>query len=114
MPSFKSTASSLALVAVAQARTITLQQPISARDDASELITSTSEITTLDATNGSPAVIILDYDWNVEGVPAFEVVSQEGDTSTFEITYAESSAALNTYMVSSGSMIYIFIIKDRF
>ncbi|KAK6209045.1 hypothetical protein LQW54_006645 [Pestalotiopsis sp. IQ-011] len=29
---------------------------------------------------------------------AFEVVSQEGDTSTFEITYAESSAALNTYM----------------
>ncbi|KAI0178491.1 hypothetical protein BJ166DRAFT_601358 [Pestalotiopsis sp. NC0098] len=98
MPSFKSTVSSLALAAVAQARTITLQQPISARDDASDFITSTSEITTLDATNGSPAVIILDYNWNVEGIPAFEVVSQEGDTSTFEITYAESSAALNTYM----------------
>lgn len=105
---------SLALVALAQARTITRQQPVSARDDASNFITSTSNITTLDAANGSLAVVILDHDWNVDGIPTFEVVSQEGDTSTFEITYAESSAALNTYMVSTRSITYVSVILDGF
>lgn len=65
----------------------------------SELITSTNDTTTLSATVGAPAIVTLDYGHSVEGIPTFEVVSIEGDTSVFEITYAESLAAFNTYMV---------------
>lgn len=36
---------------------------------------------------------------SVEGITAFEIVSVDGDTFTFEITYGESRAALSIYMV---------------
>lgn len=65
----------------------------------SGLVTSTNETTILNATIGAPAIVTLDYGHAIEGIPTFEVVSVEGDTSIFEITYAESLAALNTYMV---------------
>ncbi|KAF7534549.1 hypothetical protein G7054_g6117 [Neopestalotiopsis clavispora] len=97
MPSFKSILPSLAFLALAQARSI-VSRGSTTTTNSSEFITSTTEITTIDATGGSPAVVILDYGRSVEGIPAFEVLSKEGDTSTFEITYGESSAALSSYM----------------
>lgn len=65
----------------------------------SNFITPGEETQTLTATKGSPAVTVLDYGESVEGIPDFEVVHAEGDTSVFEITYAESKAALTEYMV---------------
>lgn len=65
----------------------------------SGIITSTNETTILTAKVGEPAVVTLDYGRAIEGIPTFEVVSVEGDTSVFEITYAESLAALSSYMV---------------
>lgn len=65
------------------------------------LITNSDEIHILCASNGSDSVAILDYGHSVEGIPEFEVVSTEGDTSVFEITYGESRAALDHYMVRS-------------
>lgn len=65
----------------------------------SGLITSTNKITVLTAKAGEPAIVTLDYGRAIEGIPTFEVVSIEGDTSVFEITYAESPAALSIYMV---------------
>lgn len=53
--------------------------------------------------NGTSSVIILDYGHEVEGIPSFEVLSHVGDTSIFEISYAESLTAFDTYMVSWGS-----------
>lgn len=50
--------------------------------------------------NGASSIVILDYDHEVEGIPSFEVLSNAGDTSLFEISYAESIAAFDTYMVS--------------
>lgn len=64
----------------------------------SGLVTSTNETTVLSATVHAPGVVILDYGHAVEGIPSFEVVSVDGDTSAFEITFAESLAALSTYM----------------
>lgn len=61
--------------------------------------TSTNETTILTATTGAPAIVTLDYGHSIEGIPTFEVVSVKGDTSVFEITYAESLSALSSYMV---------------
>lgn len=65
----------------------------------SEIITSTNENTILTAKAGEPAIVTLDYGRAIEGIPIFEVESVEGDTSVFEITYAESLAAFSIYMV---------------
>ncbi|ETS77973.1 hypothetical protein PFICI_10035 [Pestalotiopsis fici W106-1] len=97
MPFLKSLFPSLALLALAQARSVRPRQ-LAITSNSSDFISSTTEITTINATDGSPAVVILDYGWSVEGIPSFEVISKEGDTSTFEITYGETSAALNSYM----------------
>lgn len=53
----------------------------------------------LTATVGAPAVYVLDYGVESEGIPSFEVVDASGDTSVFEITYSETEAALGRYMV---------------
>lgn len=47
--------------------------------------------------------MILDYGENVEGHPTFEVVSASGDTSAFELTYAESKYAFSNYQVRKYS-----------
>jgi hypothetical protein len=65
----------------------------------SGLVTTTNETTILSATADAPAIVTLDYGHSVEGIPTFEVLSMEGDASVFEITYAESLAALDIYMV---------------
>ncbi|CCF32774.1 alpha-L-rhamnosidase [Colletotrichum higginsianum] len=54
--------------------------------------------TTLTHQGTSSAIVVLDYGRNVEGYPTFEVVSTAGDTSGFEISYAESKASLGLYM----------------
>lgn len=64
-----------------------------------KFITGSKGIQVLTA-NGTSSVIILDYGHEVEGIPSFEVLSHVGDTSVFEISYAESLAAFDTYMVS--------------
>jgi hypothetical protein len=51
--------------------------------------------------NGANSTIIFDYGHIVEGFPRFEIVSAQGDTSHFEMTYGESKAALSNYMVCS-------------
>ncbi|KAJ3566687.1 hypothetical protein NPX13_g7043 [Xylaria arbuscula] len=73
-------------------------------NDTNGLITSTNETVTLTSTDG-PAVAILDYGRVIEGIPSFDVVGVEGDTSVFEISYAESLAALDNYM-SDGPLVF--------
>ena len=64
-----------------------------------KFITGSTNVQVL-TSNGTSSTIILDYDHEVEGIPSFEVLSNTGDTSLFEISYAESLAAFDTYMVS--------------
>ena len=91
----------LAFLAISQSRSISGPGQVIRRSvpTSSGLIISTNETTILAATLDSPAIVTLDYGNAVEGIPTFEVLSNEGDTSVFEITYAESLAALSTYMV---------------
>ena len=49
--------------------------------------------------NTTRSVVIIDHSHEVEGIPSFEIVSHEGDTSLFEISYAESLASFDQYMV---------------
>ncbi|KAI0110934.1 Six-hairpin glycosidase-like protein [Nemania sp. FL0031] len=71
--------------------------------DTNGLITGTTETITLNSASDS-GVVILDYGHVVEGIPIFDVISVEGDTSVFEITYAESLTALDSYM-SDGPLV---------
>ncbi|KAI8710728.1 Bac-rhamnosid-C domain-containing protein [Fusarium sp. LHS14.1] len=52
----------------------------------------------LSSAGTDPDILILDYGQNVEGHPTFEVVSTSGDTSGFELTFAESKYAFSNYM----------------
>ena len=65
-----------------------------------KFISGASGIQTLNA-SATGSVIILDYGHEVEGIPSFEVLSHQGDTSLFEISYAESLASFSQYMVCS-------------
>ena len=58
--------------------------------------TGSDDIQTLNATS---SIIILDYGHEVEGIPSFEVLNHQGDTSLFEISYAESLTSFSQYMV---------------
>lgn len=49
--------------------------------------------------NTTKSVVIIDHGREVEGIPSFEVVSHEGDTSLFEISYAKSLTSFSQYMV---------------
>ena len=63
-----------------------------------KFISGSHGIQTLNA-NATSSVVILDYGHEVEGIPSFEVLSHHGDTSLFEISYAESLASFSQYMV---------------
>lgn len=65
------------------------------------IILSSNETTTLTSDGTTASIVVLDYDQSVEGFPTFEVISASGDTSSFEISFAESKAALDSYMVKS-------------
>jgi hypothetical protein len=63
-----------------------------------KFLSGSDGIRTLNA-NATSSVVILDYGHEVEGIPSFEVLSHHGDTSLFEISYAESLASFSQYMV---------------
>lgn len=66
---------------------------------AAKTIYGTNETITLSSDGVKADVVVLDYGQNYEGHPTFEVFSSSGDTSGFELTFAESKAALDDYMV---------------
>jgi hypothetical protein len=66
---------------------------------AGEIIYGTNDTITLSSDGVKAHVVVLDYGQNYEGHPTFEVLSTSGDTSRFELTFAESKAALDSYMV---------------
>ncbi|KAH9895455.1 Six-hairpin glycosidase-like protein [Xylariomycetidae sp. FL2044] len=84
-----------AVLGLAHAKPCGLSPP--AGNNTTDLITTTPGTTTLTASVDAPAIVVLDYGRSVEGVPSFEVLTRDGDTSIFEITYAESHASLSTY-----------------
>lgn len=96
----------LPLISLSEARAVLDSAPIPDRpidlskSASSDFITLSDGFIVLDSTSAGPAIHTIDYGRSIDGIPAFEVVSTEGDTSVFEITYGESSAALKTYMVS--------------
>lgn len=98
----------IAFLAVGESRSIggSGQAPRRSAAVSSKVVTSTNETTVLNAEIDAPAIVTLDYGHAVEGIPSFEVVSVLGDTSVFEITYGESLAALNTYMVSLAQPLF--------
>ena len=67
-------------------------------DHHAAFVSGSKDVTTL-AGNSTNSIIIIDYGHEVEGIPSFEVLSHAGDTSHFEISYAESLASFDTYMV---------------
>lgn len=44
-------------------------------------------------------IFIIDHGLNVAGLPTFQVLGRSGDTSQFEMTYSETRALLDNYMV---------------
>jgi hypothetical protein len=49
-----------------------------------------------------PSVVLLDYGHDVEGLATFDVAQRFGNTSVFEMTYSETSALLDSEMVSEN------------
>ena len=47
----------------------------------------------------TPAVVVLDYGRDVEGLAFFDVARKSGDTSIFEMTYSETRALVDSEMV---------------
>lgn len=74
-----------------------------ARVDKNEVIYGSKGTVSLSSDGKKPHTMILDYGENVEGHPTFEVVSASGDTSAFELTYAESKYAFSNYQVRKYS-----------
>jgi hypothetical protein len=66
---------------------------------AGRIIYGTNGTITLSSDGVKADVVVLDYGQNYEGHPTFEVFSTSGDTSGFELTFAESKSALENYMV---------------
>lgn len=67
-----------------------------------KFISGSSGVQILNA-SAAESVVILDYGHEVEGIPSFEVLDHQGDTSLFEISYAESLASFSQYMVCSAA-----------
>lgn len=65
------------------------------------IIFGSNETTAFTSDGTTASIVVLDYGHNVEGFPTFEVISTSGDTSSFEISFAESKSALDSYMVNS-------------
>ncbi|KAH7235581.1 Six-hairpin glycosidase-like protein [Fusarium tricinctum] len=65
---------------------------------AGQIIYGTNDTITLSSDGVKAHVVVLDYGQNYEGHPTFEVLSTSGDTSRFELTFAESKVALDSYM----------------
>lgn len=61
---------------------------------------------TLSSNGTSPSVIILDYGRDVEGYGTYHVSRRSGNTSGFEMSYSETRALLDTYMVSQDGSVF--------
>jgi hypothetical protein len=48
----------------------------------------------------TPSVLVLDYGRSIEGYATFEVIRSSGNTTVFEMSYSETRALLDNYMVS--------------
>ncbi|KAK1561563.1 Six-hairpin glycosidase-like protein [Colletotrichum navitas] len=57
----------------------------------------TDGIVNLSSDGVTPDIQIVDFGQNFEGHPTFEVISTSGDTSVFEVSFAESKAAFGGY-----------------
>ncbi|KAF4337197.1 alpha-L-rhamnosidase C [Fusarium beomiforme] len=68
-----------------------------ASTDKDAVIYGSKATVSLSSDGKKPGILILDYGENVEGHPTFEVVSTSGDTSAFELTFAESKFAFSNY-----------------
>ncbi|KAF5967140.1 alpha-L-rhamnosidase C [Fusarium coicis] len=68
-----------------------------ARADKNAVVYGSKGTVSLKSDGKKPHIMILDYGENFEGHPTFEVVSASGDTSAFELTYAESKYAFSNY-----------------
>ncbi|KAK1511317.1 alpha-L-rhamnosidase [Colletotrichum costaricense] len=62
------------------------------------VVFGSNETAALTSDGTTASIVVLDYGHNVEGFPTFEVISTSGDTSSFEISFAESNSALDSYM----------------
>lgn len=54
---------------------------------------------TLRSDGAEPGILIIDHGVNVGGFPSFDVLSLSGNTSILEVTYSETRALLDKYMV---------------
>ncbi|KAL6912411.1 hypothetical protein ACHAP8_010272 [Fusarium lateritium] len=61
------------------------------------IIYGSDDIINLSSDGSKADIVVLDYGHSVEGHPTFKVVAASGDTSGFELTFAESKAALSRY-----------------
>ncbi len=60
---------------------------------------ASTDTVVLKSDGSKPDVQIVDFGENHEGFPTFEVISASGNTSVFEVSYAEGYTALDSYMV---------------
>ncbi|KAL2802461.1 Six-hairpin glycosidase [Aspergillus granulosus] len=88
----------LVFICCVAASCVGLTQPISYSANGNDLTVSDDNKITLSSDGTTPSVVVLDYGRNVEGYPTFKVVRRTGDTSTFEMSYAECHASLDVYM----------------
>lgn len=77
-------------------------QPLTASSGSSSNSIPVNESTVFKlSSNGKvPDIVFLDYGKDVEGYATFKVTNISRDTSVFEMSYSESRAVLNNYMVS--------------
>ncbi|KAJ0426843.1 Six-hairpin glycosidase [Aspergillus carlsbadensis] len=80
------------------ARCVGLTHPVSYSVNGNDFEICDSNEITLASDGTAPSVVVLDYGRNVEGDPTFEVARRTGDTSVFEMSYAECHTSLQSYM----------------
>ena len=77
----------------------TLTRPLSYTVNGTHIPVNKKTTFKLSSDGIKPSILFLDYGRNVEGLASFEVAHRAGDTSVFEMTYGESRAVLDSYMV---------------
>jgi hypothetical protein len=77
-------------------------RPLTASFDSSSnrIPLSGSTVFKLSSDGEVPDIMILDYGRDVEGYATFDVTNMFGNTSLFEMSYSETRALLDNYMVS--------------
>lgn len=92
----------LAFIGLADSSTPAYRQLTFTDSTKSGIVVNESHVSKLRSDGITPSVIILDYGKDVEGYPTFNVLRRSEKTSVFEISYSETRAMLNFYMVSFG------------